>query len=310
MASFSPLSRQAQAFLAVAEELHFGRAAERLHISQPPLSQQIRQFEAQAGARLIERTTRSVRLTAAGQIMLAALQRMAADGQTTLDAARRVSTGVAGFLRLGFTSTAAYRLVPAVLGSYHARYPDVHLTMQELTSDALVHDLQSERLDLVLTRRYDDMRGHGVTFTEIDREPLVVALPMAHPLAGRRTIPIRLLAEAPLIDFDRGGSQYFHTLLRELFACNDVAPRYVTESVLPTILALVESAVGLAIVPASVRELRPRGVAYRPLAAPAQRDSILFAAHRNDSLNPTVAAFLGVIADWRARSSVARSRRG
>lgn len=294
-------SRQAQAFLAVAEELHFGRAAQRLHISQPPLSQQVQQFEAQVGARLIDRTTRSVRLTAAGRIMLTTLQRMAADSQTAIDAARQVASGVAGFLRLGFTSTAAYRLVPAVLGIYHAGYPDVHLTMQERTSDALLQDLQSERLDLALMRRYDDMPGHGMVFAEIDREPLVVALPMAHPLARRRTIPIRLLAETALIDFARASSQYFHTMLRELFASNGVAPRYVAESVLPTILALVESAVGVAIVPASVCELRPGGVAYRPLVAPVQMDSVLFAVYRSDSLNPTVGAFLAVMADWRAR---------
>jgi DNA-binding transcriptional LysR family regulator len=293
-------SRQLLAFMAVAEELHFGRAAQRLHISQPPLSQQLQQFEERIGVRLVDRTTRSVRLTAAGQVMLAALQRMAADGQSAIMAAQRVASGDAGSLRIGFTSTAAYRLVPAVVGAYRARYQDVHLTMEEFTSGILCDGLLRDRFDIALLRRYDDMPDDDLVFTEIDREPLVAALPPGHKLARRRAVPIELLGDTPVIGFAYATSQYFHTLLSELFAQNGVTVRYVMESVLPTILALVESGLGIAIVPASVRELRPEGIVYRPLAARAATDSVLYAAHRTDSINPAVGKFLEVMTQVQA----------
>lgn len=289
-------SRQLLAFMAVAEELHFGRAAQRLHVSQPPLSQQVRQFEEEAGVLLFERTTRSVRLTAAGQTLYEGLQRVVADSRAALDAARRVAAGEAGTLRLGFTSTAAYRLVPASAAPYRARYPEVHLAMEERTSNALLDGLLAGRLDLALMRK-DEGAQHGkeLHFEEVDREALVLALPPGHPLARRRQVPIALLEGVDFIGFAPATSLYFHTLLADLFLRNGVRPRVVMESVLPTLLALVESGIGAAIVPASVRRLRPDGVAYRPLAAPHGMPSVLYAVYRAPPANPAVQPFLAMV---------------
>ena len=120
-------SKQLLAFMAVAQELHFGRAAQKLHVSQPPLSQQVLQFENSVGTKLLERTTRNVKLTHAGKVMFDALQRLISDGQLALDTTTRVAEGQCGFIRIGLTSTSAYGAVPTMIGEYRRRYPDVYL---------------------------------------------------------------------------------------------------------------------------------------------------------------------------------------
>lgn len=283
--------------MAVAEELHFGRAARRLHVSQPPLSQQLRLFEERVGVKLIERSTRAVRLTAAGAVLLEAGRRLEADGEAALARGRRVDAGEAGMLRVGFTPTAAYRLVPAAVGAYRQRHAEVHLSMQESNSSVLQAALLQERLDIALMRRGDDAADQELAFVRIDQEPLIVALPAGHPLARRPRVPIGRLAEQPLIGFARETSPYFYLLLDELFTRNGVTPHYAMESLMPTMLALVESGIGVAIVPASVRDLRPKGVAYRPLEAAHCPLSTLYAAYRRDTLNPAVRTFVDVLAE-------------
>lgn len=293
-------SKQLLAFMAVAEELHFGRAASRLHVSQPPLSQQVRQFEEEIGVPLLARTTRQVKLTAAGQMMLDGMQALLADTAALVTAAQRVAAGEAGLLRLGFTSTAAYRLVPLVVGAYHAAYPDVQLSMEENTSAVLLDKLLHDRIDVALMRLNEDMPHEELRVELSDKESLVVALPTAHTLATRRRIPLGLLEGQPLIGFARTSSQYFHTLLSDIFEKHGIAPTYVMESVLPTILALVEAGIGIAIVPASVKELRPNGVAYRPLVSPTPTPSLLYVVHRKTTTNPAVAAFVRIVRDVRS----------
>jgi DNA-binding transcriptional LysR family regulator len=288
-------SRQLLAFMAVAKTLHFGRAAQQLRVSQPPLSQQVRQFEQWVGTPLLERSTRAVRLTAAGLSLYDAMARLMDEGETAVATAQRIAAGEAGALRLGFTPTAAYRLVPAAVGRYRAAHPAIHLALTEGTSAVLLDALEHGRIDVALMRWHDEMPDADLCFDKIDSEALVVALPAGHALARRRRIPIRLLDGIDLIGFARASSQYFHTLLAELFARNAVAPKQVMESVLPTILALVEAGIGVAIVPASVRELRPTGVQYRPLDSPNTLASELYAVHHRDTLNPAVARFLEVL---------------
>jgi DNA-binding transcriptional LysR family regulator len=281
-------SRQMIAFMAVAEELHFGRAAQRLHVSQPPLSQQVRLFEERVGVPLIERSTRTVRLTAAGLALRNALQRLMDDGDAALTAARRVAVGEAGLLRIGFTPTAAYRLVPAAVGMYRRQYPGVHLSMIEADTAHLHALLRSDRLDIAVTRRHENIADDDLHMEPVDTEPLVVALPASHPLATRDEIDITELADMPLVGFVRAKSEYFHALLNELFRANGVAPDIVMESLLPTLLTPVEAGVGVAVVPASISELRPRGVRYLPLRAKVLPCSTLYAAYRKDGINPAV----------------------
>lgn len=288
-------SRQMLAFQAVADELHFGRAARRLHMTQPPLSQQVRLFEARVGVPLIERTTRAVRLTPAGRVMFEAIQRMIQDGQQAIQVAHRVSRGESGLLRVGFTPTAAYRLVPAALKAYRAAYPDVRLTLTEADTGQLRTMLAQDRIDLALVRHSTGEPDEHLHLEPVDSEPLVVALPAGHSLARHRSVAVQALSNVPLIGFARDTSVYFHRLLAELFAQHKVIPQYVMESVLPTLLALVEAGIGAAVVPASVRELRPSGVVYRPLKTGQSVASILYLAHRKNDANGALPALCDAI---------------
>ncbi|OZI26660.1 hypothetical protein CAL26_04890 [Bordetella genomosp. 9] len=290
-------SRQMIAFMAVAEELHFGRAAQRLHVSQPPLSQQVRLFEERVGVPLIERSTRTVRLTAAGLALRNALQRLMDDGDAALTAARRVAIGESGLLRIGFTPTAAYRLVPAAVGTYRQQYPGVHLSMIEADTAHLLALLRHDRLDIAVTRRHESIADGDLHMEPVDTEPLVVAVPAHHPLAARDEIDIGELADMPLVGFVRAKSEYFHALLNELFRANGVAPDIVMESLLPTLLTPVAAGVGVAVVPASIAELRPRGVRYLPLKAKVLPASTLYVAYRKDGINPAVPQLRAALVD-------------
>lgn len=283
-------SKQLMAFMAVAEELHFGRAAKRLHMTQPPLSQQVRLFEERVGVPLIERSTRTVRLTAAGITMRDAMQHVIADGETALAAVRRIGAGETGLLRVGFTPTAAYRLVPAAVGDYRASHPEVELSMVEADTGRLRALLVQDRLDVAVLRYSQDSQDDNLHLEPIDNEPLVVALSVQHEWVSRRSIPIADLTTQPLIGFAHQTSAYFHLLLASLFASNGLVPHYVMESVLPTLLGLVQAGIGAAVVPASVSELRPGGVKYLPLKARHTVSSTLYLAYRQDTTNPAVPA--------------------
>ncbi len=283
-------SRQLMAFMAVAEELHFGRAAKRLHMTQPPLSQQVRLFEERVGVPLIERSTRTVRLTAAGIAMRDAMHHVMADGDAALAAVRRIGSGETGWLRVGFTPTAAYRLVPRAVGDYRASHPEVELSMVEADTGRLRALLVQDRLDVAVLRYSQDSQDDNLHLEPIDSEPLVVAVPVGHAWVSRRSIPIGDLTTQPLIGFAHQTSAYFHLLLASLFAKNGVVPHYVMESVLPTLLGLVQAGIGVAVVPASVSELRPGGVRYLALKARYTVSSTLYLAYRKDFANPAVPA--------------------
>lgn len=290
-------SRQALAFMAVAEELHFGRAARRLHVSQPPLSQQIRRFEEQVGTPLLVRSTRSVRLTPAGARLLASLQAMAAQADTALTAVRQAARGEAGTLAVGFTSGAAYKVFPRALAAYRRLYPDVEVSLLHTESAGLFAALLAERIDVALMRRPAGLDDPRLSFELVDSEPLIAALPAAHALAGKRRIRLKALEGVEMVGFSPTGSAYFHALLQDLFASAGVRPRIVHESVMPTILSLVEAGAGIALVPESAAGLRSGNLAYRPLAeAGPAAISTLYLARRGDEINPAVQRFAELLA--------------
>ncbi|MBV7485125.1 LysR family transcriptional regulator [Bordetella sp. BOR01] len=282
--------------MAVAEALHFGRAAQRLHISQPPLSQQVRQFEQQVGTPLFVRNTRSVQLTLAGEQLLASLRQILHDGDMALVRAGRAARGELGALTVGFTSSAAYRVLPDIIARYRKAYAGIELALVERESADLLDGLLAERIDVALMRRHDALDDSRLLFEIAEREPLIAALPARHRLARRRGIALQDLHGQDLVGFSVSGSRYFHELLAKLFASANVRPNIVHQSVLPTILALVEAEVGVALVPASVAGLRGSAVRYRPLldAGPAAI-STLYAVRRHDSRNPAVPRFMDLL---------------
>jgi len=289
------LSRRLLAFVAVAEELHFGRAAQRLNMSQPPLSQQIRAFESEIGTALFERTTRLVRLTPAGQMLLTRVRHLMTDGERAITAARRAAAGEVGTLALGFTPTAAYQILPRALAAHRRKFPDVAFIMHELNSVEQVSALRSGRIDVALLRHHPSMGHDGLRFEPIAREPMVLALPAGHRATSRRRVPLKLLQGESLIGFDPNASSYFHGLLRTLFEAAAVQPRIVHQSILPTMLALVEAGMGVALVPASAA-LRSLTVAYRPLSGGGNLGmASLHSAVRAEPPKPQTLAFLATI---------------
>jgi DNA-binding transcriptional LysR family regulator len=290
------LSRALRAFVVLAEELHFGRAAIRLNISQPPLSQLIRQFEAHVGTELFVRSTRSVRLTQAGEVLLLRARRLVDDNESILRAVRRAGSGDAGRLAVGFVSTAAYRVLPGALARYRAKYPDVELTLFEELTNVLTDRLMAGAIDLAIFRRLPRAVEPDLVFERVHREKMVLAMPEHHPYAGQARVPMTQLDGQPLVGFHQEASSYFNAIQMRLFRDHNVRPRIVYESVLPTLLALVEGGMGMALVPESAAGLRSSGVAYRPLAGlPGAFDVDLYCARRPDNLNPTAQAFARIL---------------
>ncbi len=280
-------SRAIEAFIVVAEELHFGNAAKRLHMSQPPLSQQIRRFEKEVGAQLFVRSTRSVRLTPAGAMLLKKAKQLAADGQLALRAVRRTASGESGSLTIGFTSTAAYQFLPKLLAGYHTRRPDIALTLKEDLSANLITLLAEEKIDLALLRRPAAANHASLIFTRVSQENMCVAMQNCHPLARQESIAPRQLHGLPFVGYSADTALYFREKTQSLFAHFQIQPDIVHESVMPTLLALIEAGVGIALVPESAAHLRPAGVCYRPLIDAGATAAIdLYCAQRRDDSNP------------------------
>jgi DNA-binding transcriptional LysR family regulator len=285
--------RHLRYFVAVAEELHFGRAAQRLHISQPPLSMQIRSLEDALGVQLFHRTQRRVALTQAGEAFLREARQILERAAGSVIAAQRASRGEVGQLALGFVSHANYHVLPPLLREFRARAPDVRLQLREATSDRLLEDLPEGRVDaaFVLPPLENPQLDHLVAW----REPLVAALPARHPLAKRRgPLALAQLAEAPFILFPRRLAPQLHD---DIVACCRAAgfsPRVEQEAVqMQTIVSLVSAEIGVALIPASIENLGRTGVVYRRLAQASPQTEVLLAWRRGDAL-ATLALFVDV----------------
>jgi DNA-binding transcriptional LysR family regulator len=289
------LSRSVKAFITVAEELHFGRAAQRLHMSQPPLSQQIREFENAVGAALFLRTTRSVQLTPAGKLMLERSRQLVADANEAVHAARQLASGETGSMTLGFTHSTVYRVLPQVLVAFRAQAPGVRMDLKQYTSDVLIDGLRAGRIDVALARLSRSMM-EDFEVAMVARDPMVLVMPADHPLAALRAVPLKALHGLPFIGYSQDGARYFHELVESIFAVGGVRPEVKYASILPTLLALVEAGMGLALVPESAASSRSDALQSRPLVVPGGRaEAVLYSAWRRDNANPAVAAFVAML---------------
>src|SRR5688572_22435187 len=193
--------RHCRYFVAVAEELHFGRAAKRLGISQPPLSQQIRALEAEIGVELLRRTKRVVRLTPAGEVFLQSSRKLLRDVEDSLDVTRRASRGEVGSLQLGYAPGAEIELLPRVVRAFYRKYPDVDVRLVPLHTREQLDSLRQGRIDAGLLLL--PAAAEGLEIRTLRREPLVVVLPREHPLARRAEIRPRDLAGVAFIHLSR-----------------------------------------------------------------------------------------------------------
>jgi DNA-binding transcriptional LysR family regulator len=261
---------QLRCFVAVAEDLHFGHAAARLHMTQPPLSRQVQLLELALDVRPLERNSRSVRLTPAGRAFLPEARRILRLAEEAALVAKRVARGEAGSVTIGFTAGASYDFVPRLVSLASAELPDVDLVLKELVTRDQLEALSSNRIDVGLVRLPVNRRG--LELVCVAREPLLIGLPSGHPLATGRDLTIRDIDRQPFIMYSPGEGRYFYDLLASVFRSADVMPNYVQYiSQTHTILALVSAGLGLALVPESARKLQFDGVVLRPiLPAPRQ----------------------------------------
>ena len=282
--------RQLRYFVAVAEELHFRRAAQRLHISQPPLTRQIAALEAELGCRLLERTRRRVELTAAGEAFLRQARTMLGELEVAVSTARAIGAGQAGVLRIGFVGSALSSIVPAAVQRFRRARPDVEVQLRERSTTQALRALASGELDVGLVRPPID--GDDTLLAEfVMRERTIAAIPTGHELAALRRIPLARLAAQPLVMFPRGQAPGFHDLLIGRMAATGTTPhvvQYAPEML--TIIGLVAAGIGVSPVPESVAHVGLDGVTYRPLSGAP--DTELVAVTRADEDSPLAAAFV------------------
>lgn len=294
---------QVRCFLAVAEELHFGRAAERLNMTQPPLSRQIQILEHLLDATLFERTSRSVRLTPAGRTFLLEARRILRLAEGAAVATRRVAAGKAGAIHLGFTAASAYSCLPALVAACRDRLPDVDLLLHEMVSRDQAEALGAGQIDLALLR--PPILLAGARSFLVATEPLVAAIPQDSPLAAREAITIHDFVDHPFIMYSPFEARYFHDLVAELFAGAGARPREAQHlAQVHSVLALVSAGLGLAITPRASAKLQYDGVAFRPLIEQPSRPVELHLAWRADTDNPLVPILVDLAQDLVAQKMI------
>lgn len=275
----TPELRQLRHFIAVAQHLHFGRAAAALHMSQPPLSRSIQDLEARLGATLLARSRRKVALTPEGTRFLEEAQRVIAQLERAVLEVGSMAAGAGGRLRLGFVSLADFGVLPGLLKTFKASHPGVALALRELLSPDQALALSAGELDfgLLLPPVAGDLE-HLV----VQRERFVVALPARHALArSRGRIAMRQLSGEAFVMAPRDIAPGLHDIVALLTARAGFSPRVAQEAIqMQTVVSLVSSGLGVAVVPSSVANLGRRGVTYREIADAHQRLDLWLAWRR------------------------------
>ena len=290
--------RHLRYFVAVAEELHFTRAAERLHIGQPPLSHAIQVLEADIGAQLLERSKRWVRLTEAGRLFLDDARRILALAEQARETARRAARGEAGELRIGFTySTPLTPLFAEVINRYRHHFPLVTLTLHEMATLRQLEAIGQRTLDLGFVRPPEVAVPNGVMLTPLREDPLMVVLPSWHRLAAKPALAIRELEALPFVMYPPGGGTGIYPQILRLCRAAGFAPRVgQTAGEASTIIGLVAAGSGISLLPSSFDRIRMDGVCYRPLLDP-EATTMLLLAQRAGEQSPLIDAFVALVTD-------------
>jgi len=255
--------RRIRHFNVLAETLNFSRAAERLHIAQPALSVSIQKLEAELGTKLFERTATGVVLTASGQAALIEARRLLYHGEQLMRTARDAAQGTAGRLRVGFVGSSIYRVIPALIPAFRAKYPGVELILREATSAAILRMLQEEALDIGIVRT-PILQPHAVAFHTLQRDRLLVALPATHALAARRSVALSDLSREPFVMYSGTEAAGLQSAVMAACQMAGFVPHVTQEATqVTTVVALVESGLGVALVPEVMRGNREPAVVYR-----------------------------------------------
>jgi len=287
--------RHLRYFVAVAEELSFTRAAERLHIGQPPLSQQIQALEAEVGAQLLERSKRWVRLTEAGKLFLNDARRVLALSEQAKLTAQRAQRGETGELRVGFTfSTPFTPLFARVIRRYRQQYPGVVLTLHELATLPQLTALEARELDLGFVRTVSTALPESIRLTELRQDPLLLVLPSDSPLARKKKVPVKDLEGLPFVMYPKDAGTGIYPQIFRLCRAAGFTPQIAMEAgEASTIIGLVAAGCGGTVLPDSFNNIHMEGVVYRRLDDPAATTSLLLAQRADDS-SPLVEAFVAL----------------
>jgi DNA-binding transcriptional LysR family regulator len=287
-----PEMRLLRYFVTVAEERHFGRAAERLHIAQPPLSQQIQKLERQLGVELIDRSRRPIELTDAGNALLVEAKLALTHGEQAFAAARRAATGHLGHLHIGALQAAVDGILSYVMRAHRRDFPDVKLELTELDTAEQVTQLVEHRLDVGFLRGPVD--EPSLTIQTLIEDPLAAVVCDDHALARQERIAPSALADQPIVLWTRTAAPTTYADVIELFRTHHIEPPVVDESPrIQTILALVASGAGIALLPTSFINLNRKGVRFIPLYGPLPLRP-LAVAWRSSNQSPSVRCFLDV----------------
>ena len=284
--------RQLQQFITVAETLNFRRAAERLHMAQPPLSVAIRKLEEEVGAPLFERLPRGVALTAAGVAALGLARRCLNDANALRDVAQAAAGGERGLLRVGFVGSATYALMPRLLPAFRARYPQVELVLRESTNLELLALVDTGELDIGLVR-YPTGSASALRFEVVERDVICAVLPADHALAKKKRLTLEMLAREPFVDYASTRVPGLHAMVMLAFQQAGLSPQVSQEATqVQTVISLVQSGMGVALVPSVSARLAARGVVFRPVhGLPASAAIALAMASRVDGYNAAAQRF-------------------
>lgn len=290
-------------FAVLADELHFGRAAARLHISQPPLSKQIRLLEEELGTPLFLRSQRRVELTAAGLALKAQAALVFRQVDQALDITRQAGMGLWGPLRIGVISSVMAGSLPQCLKAFQKRCPEVQWSLHELQPSTQIEELRQRKLDICLNRaEYSD---HELVSEALGTEAMAVVMAQEHAMARCKSIRLAELAQQRFISFRRGQSAFASNLHQ---TCVDAGfePQIYQEVVeVQTMLSLIQANLGIGLLPESTREFSPQGVVYCKLSQPAPV-STLYATHGRDQLSPATQLFLQTLREFASGAAALR----
>ena len=263
-------------FLAVAEELHFGHAAIRLHMTQPPLTQAIAHLESMLGLKLFDRTKRSVQLTAAGAALVPQARDLLARAQALPAFARASADGEAGRLRLAFVSTAGFDVLPGWVRAFREQYPKVQLELLEATGDVQLAGFERGDIDLGFMLHSPGFAPPALAYQRLSREQMVVALPEKSPLAHAPELLLKDVLVLPLVIFPRRILPSLYDAIFTMYHASGQLPYVAQEAIqMQTIVNLVSAGLGIAWVPQSVQQFQRPGVVYRAIDVPASRSRAL-----------------------------------
>lgn len=286
---------QLRCFTAVAEDLNFRRAARRLNMTQPPLSRQVQGLEHEVGAALMDRSTRAVRLTPAGQSFARSARRILQEAAEAVQDAQRIARGDAGSLTLGFTAASSYVFLPRLVALLRTHLPALALSLREMTTSQQLVAMQARQIDAGFMRPF--VSRSGLRTIHVWRENLMLALPADHALAHRPEVRLRDIAGETLITYPPIEGAYFHDLIMGLLHVLGVIPagvQYITQT--HSILALVGAGLGVAVVPQSAGHYLPVDVVMRRFAEGEEARADLVLAWPADSEKPACEALLNLLA--------------